>query len=146
MSLRIANGYLFTNNKARPIVINFHLITKIFLFQKMHLKTLPSLKKRTKFLRQQVLIWSWRPSPNTDRWQNVVMIIINTDFDNMSTASISRRRRKLAATNRRTDVVHQQDCSTTRRSDQVSKNLVFLWQMKRYMICKDMQIWTWSVK
>ena len=43
----------------------------------------------------------------------------------MSTANISRRRRKLAATNRRTDVVHQQDCSTTRRSDQVSKKLIY---------------------
>ena len=43
----------------------------------------------------------------------------------MSTASISRRRGKLAATNRRTDVVHQQDCSTTRRSDQVSKKLIY---------------------
>ena len=43
----------------------------------------------------------------------------------MSTASVSRRRRKLAATNRRTDVVHQQACSTTRRSDQVSKKLIY---------------------
>ena len=91
-SLGKVNVYLFTNNNTRSIVINFHLITKIFLFQKMHLKTLPSLKKRTKFLRQQVLLWSWWPSLRYTDYtvrDKMLLIIINAEFDEMSTTCMS---------------------------------------------------------